>query len=151
MDPLSGTASVIAVVTAALQTGIAIHKAVSGIRDAPQQVSRLASTFDDLNSLLHQLADILTCSPDEQSGDLSKLVDRCVADINAFKGKLAKLNAAPGERPLSRTWKRVKKFIHQDEFGGMGLVVRDHITSLKFQLDVLQRWFNSIPPQYIYY
>jgi hypothetical protein len=145
MDPLSGAASVIAVVTAALQSGIAIHKAVSGIRDGPEQVSRLASTLQDLNSVLRQLTIIPVGHENgrcEDHPELHKAIDRCVKDIESFRTKLVKLTVVPTDKNMGKAWKKVKSYIRKDEFRDMWQIVLRHISSLTFQLGILQRYFS---------
>ena len=144
MDPLSGTASVIAVVTAALQSGIAIHKAVAGIRDGPEQVARLASAVEDLNGLLRQLSTMPAVSQDNRPEDLPELREamvRCAKDVESFNKKLAKLAVVPTDKTLRKAWKQVNSLVRKDEFRDMRQSVLHHISSLTSQLSVLERYF----------
>jgi hypothetical protein len=108
MDPLSGIASVIAVVTAARETGIGIYKIVSGIRDGPKEVSGLLCAFEELNSVLREILSTMPpACPDEQVENLSglqKTIDSCAKDIKIFERKLAGLNSKSGDGGLSKAW-----------------------------------------------
>lgn len=142
MDPLSGAASVLTVIAAALQSGLAIHKAVSGIQNGPEHVSRLASAVEDLNSVLHQLTRVPALSQDGQLDDLSELrktTDKCVRDVESFNRKLAKLTVVPTDNGSRKAWKQVKTLIRKDAFRDMWQLVLHHISSLTLQLNVLQR------------
>ena len=59
MDPLSVTASVIAVATAALQSARALYDVVDGLVDAPNSVSRSKSLLSQTQTTLGTLAQTL--------------------------------------------------------------------------------------------
>jgi hypothetical protein len=144
MDPLSGIASVIAVVTAARETGIGIYMIVSGIRDGPKEVSGLLCAFEELNSVLREILSTMPPScPDEQVEDLSglqKTIDSCAKDIKIFERKLARLNSKSGDGGLSKAWKVVKTLVCKSEFRETRDLVQRYHTSLETRLAVLQRY-----------
>jgi hypothetical protein len=142
MDGVSAAASIVALLTAALQSASAIHAVVSGIRDGPKEVSQLVSALNDLNRELQQLSNIQASRQDggaEDVSDLGQLVDSCVRDVDRFRRRLAEMQHVSADKTLGRALKQFKLILHKGEFQKMWQTIRDHKEGLSLQLNILQR------------
>ena len=99
MDPLSGAASVTAVVAVAFQSIQVIHDVISGIRNGPDQIRRLVISVEDLRGILDQLQNY----NDGDSG-LILAIKNCGEDLEVFKIKLRKLKT-PGTTKVLIAWR----------------------------------------------
>lgn len=75
MDPLSVTASAVALATAALQSAKALHDLVDGLADAPHSVSHSKSLLSQTQTTLGTLARTLetNCAPDTVDSVLKEI------------------------------------------------------------------------------
>lgn len=64
MDPLSVTASVIAIATFALQSSMAAYDFVSGLAEAPQAIARSKASLHETQKTLGALQQMLTTAPE---------------------------------------------------------------------------------------
>jgi hypothetical protein len=147
MDGVSAAASIVALVTVALQSASAIHAVVSGIRNGPEQVSQLILALESLNGVLQQLSRLQTIRQDgsrEDLSDLENLMGSCVKDINRFRRMLAKLQHVPADKTLGRAWKQVKPILHKEEFREMRQTIHDYISRLNLQLNIIQRYVTGL-------
>ncbi|KAF8250895.1 ankyrin [Wilcoxina mikolae CBS 423.85] len=146
MAALGGTASVIAVVTATLQSARAIHIIVSGIKDAPSHVQDLMTNVTDLRmvlDLVNNLHNLATGNAHTQQArhlsELENTTQRCLTDLQEFEAKLARLWNGAGDRRLTQMWKSVKIMLKEDEFFRMGKKIGHYVQALGLQLSVLGR------------
>ncbi|MCJ1396513.1 hypothetical protein MMC18_009404 [Xylographa bjoerkii] len=133
MDALSGAASVTAIVAIAFQSVQVIHDVVSGIRNGPDQIRRLAESVEDLRGILEQLRDL----NDNDTG-LLQAIKNCTGDLEGFKIKLRKLKT-PGETKVRMTWGRVVMILKKEEFHKIQTVLQSHCTGLSLRLNTMQR------------
>ncbi|MCJ1377452.1 hypothetical protein MMC17_000547 [Xylographa soralifera] len=143
MDALSGAASVTAIVTTAFQSIKVIHDVVSGIRNGPDQIRRLAEFVEDLRGILNQLRD-----QNNDDAGLVKAIKNCAEDLEAFKIKLTKLKT-PGDTKVHIAWTRVVMLLKKEEFIEMQTTLQRHCTGLSLSLITMQRalgiqQFNSV-------
>jgi hypothetical protein len=147
MDGVSAAASIIALVTVALQSASAIHAVVSGIRDGPEQVSQLILALEGLNGVLQQLSRLQALRQDgnrEDLSDLENLMGSCVKDIDRFRRMLAKLQHVHADKTLGRAWKQVKSILHKEEFREMRQTMNDYVSRLNLQLNIVQRYITRL-------
>jgi uncharacterized protein YukE len=152
MDAVGGTASVIAIVTATLQSARAIHIIVSGIKDGPFHVQELMTNVTDLRMVLELANNFrnLAAGNAQQASHFAELentIQRCFTDLQGFEAKLAKLWNGAGDRRLTQMWKSVKSVLKEDEFFRMGRKISHYAQILGVQLSVLGRLVDK---EYLY-
>ena len=148
MDPLSGAASVIAVVGAIITTVKASHAVISGLRDAPKELQMLARELIELKAVLEDVMVMSKLNPGQtQSTDptvtaaesavalpSSTLSDHIchVQSIVASVDELVRgFTTVPGSNQIAV--KRVGWMIQ----GKKVMKMRDEIASVKLNISIL--------------
>jgi hypothetical protein len=137
MEPLSTTASVIAIVTAALQCTKTIHEIICGIRNGPTYVQELSVKMSDLRGLLNQLKVVGHRITGDQFDELKATMQRCANDLAIFEGKILKLREVPGEKKRAKVKKRIKAMLKEDDFLSIGRKVTQYIEMIGVQLETV--------------
>ena len=112
MEAIGGVASVISVVTLALQSTKAIFEVASSVKHGSDDIDRLARATSNLTELLEvikRLAEHAESTKSLAEGklleELTPLIDQCA---NALREIVPKLDQVQRD-PKDRRWKRVKK------------------------------------------
>jgi len=137
MDPLSTTASVIAVVTAALRCAKTIREIICGIRDGPTYVQELGMKMSDIRDLLNQLKAVGQRITGNEFDELKATMQRCANDLAMFEEKILKLREVPGEKKWAIVNKRIKATLKEDDFLSMGRRVTQYIETIGVQLEII--------------
>lgn len=113
MEAIGGIASIISVVTLALQSTKVIYEAASSIRHGSDEIDRLARAVSNLEKLLKvikQLAEHATSTSSFAEGKLleglTPLVEQCANALREFPPKLAQLQ----KDSKDGGWRKAKKF-----------------------------------------
>lgn len=113
MEVLSGVASVIAVVTLALQSTKVIYEIASSIGHGSNDIDRLARATSNLERLLKiikHLAEHAESTNSVAEGklleELAPLIDQCASALREFPPKLLQLQ----KDSKDQRWKKVKKY-----------------------------------------
>ncbi|KAH7143990.1 hypothetical protein EDB81DRAFT_884583 [Dactylonectria macrodidyma] len=95
------TASLVAFVTAGIQSAQVIYNTLSAIKDGPEAVKQ--ATRD-----VYTLGDILNHFGKHSSTDkeLRRRINECAADLKGYEVKLEKFVIYDNERTLGKLWKR---------------------------------------------
>ena len=127
MDPLSLTASILAVITAA-QAGVQGLRKLNTFRKAPQELEDLALELESIESLLQDVKHFLELNPLLlQSGGLSQSV-RCAAS------KITKINKLLESKPFA-----LLKLSNAAQGRLIFLRYKDRIQSLRDDLRVVRQ------------
>jgi hypothetical protein len=137
MDPLSLTAGIIAVVTAALQSTRVIKDVLGGIKDGPAHIHELTNLMDDLRGLLKQLRDLGNRTRGGAFDELKALTSRCADDLQVFEAKISKLRNIPGDKRWAKVRKRLKAVIREEDFLSMAKNMDRYINVFSAQLGVM--------------
>ena len=137
MDPLSGTASVIAILGLSLQSIQVIYQAISGVKDGHEAIQHILDVLKTLESLLQQLKSLRTGF--ESDADLPVLVQKCAADLEILERKARKVRILPTDKKLSKAWTGIKLILGKNDVTRMRDVLQAHVASLALQLSILQR------------
>ena len=112
MEALGGVASVIAVITLALQSTKVIYEFTSSISHGSDDINRLATATGNLQNLLEDtklLTEHANRTNSVADGNLLEkikpLVDRCANDLGEISGKLSHLQ----KDSKDGRWKKAKK------------------------------------------
>lgn len=140
MEAVASGASVLAFIAIALKSTKAVYQIVSGIKDGPAQVQRLASTLQGLLGTLEQLSKSKAFTESDSGLDLVEiewLVKRCSEDMISFDGKLKRLGTS-STRGLGNVWKKVKIVLQEKDLEHMWTVVQGHFDILGARLSLFQ-------------
>ena len=156
MDGVSAAASIIALVTFALQSTEVIYKIVHGIKDGPSQIHQLAEQVGRLGRTLKQLNYLLTIEEQrgqkDSHGDLTELraaMQECTADLLKIRTKLEKLESSQSNRGR-KVWSVVKVVFGSKEIETAESRVRWHLQVLDSQLNVHGRLDILFQTRYVY-
>ena len=142
MDGISAAASILTIVTVALQSASYVNAIVTGIKDGPKQARELASAIGDLDRVLQQLSRLKILREEENGCNLSefkRLILKCADDVKGFGRTLINSQHLLGDKKLSKAWKQVRSSLKQSDFQQMSRIVNHHFTTLELQLSLLQR------------
>ncbi|KAF8248642.1 ankyrin [Wilcoxina mikolae CBS 423.85] len=132
MDPLSPAASVVAIITAALNSAKFIHQIIRSIKDGPHHILELSAKLSDLQGILRQLQSF------DRSGnafdELRQFMAPCANDLANFERKLAKLNDIPGEGRWAKIRRGVGIMLREDDFLSMNRKITHYIDILTVQV-----------------
>lgn len=139
MDGLSGVASIVAVVTVALQSVSVIHETIGRIRGGPAELRRLDSSLRDLNQVLKQLSALTEDSRQRDAhdyGDLEGSAARCAADVKNMEQTILRFCRKTDERLAGRTWRRIHLALRGDQLREMQERIQHHEQRLVLQLNI---------------
>lgn len=102
-DPLSVTASVLAVITAAAQSARSLYETIKRFQDRSKTLKRLQDELDDLANILGSLAEVIN-SETTMLVLLQKPIDRCHQVCREFEETMRKFsgNSKPGFRDWTK-------------------------------------------------
>jgi len=86
MEAVGVAASIIQLITAALQSAKAIQTVLSGIEDGPAHVNELSTKLGDLRGILPQLQSLQSTSGNAFD-ELMRSTQRCATDLQVFEIK----------------------------------------------------------------
>ncbi len=139
MDAVGAGASVLAFVGLALQSVKTVHDFLATIKDGPQKVQRLLTEVGNLQTILERLASMQPSSPNEEDfADLYNLSKKCSEDIVAFELVLRRLALGVVDQGTGRFWRRLKLLVSEKDLDHMREVIRFHVVTLHFHLDIFQ-------------
>lgn len=109
MDPLSVTASAVALATAALQSAKALHDLVDGLADAPHSVSHSKSLLSQTQTTLGTLARTLetNCAPDTVNSvlkeiELNKVLESTKSICQGFTAAMTRVTSHSTDSHFSK-------------------------------------------------
>ncbi|KAK4667507.1 Prion amyloid fibrils-forming protein [Podospora pseudopauciseta] len=109
MDPLSVTASAVALATAALQSAKALHDLVDGLADAPHSVSHSKSLLSQTQTTLGTLARTLetNCAPDTVDSvlkeiELNKVLESTKSICQGFTAAITRVTSHSTDSHFSK-------------------------------------------------
>lgn len=109
MDPLSVTASAVALATAALQSAKALHDLVDGLADAPHSVSHSKSLLSQTQTTLGTLARTLetNCAPDTVDSvlkeiELNKVLESTKSICQGFTAAMTRVTSRSTDLHFSK-------------------------------------------------
>ncbi|KAF8241495.1 hypothetical protein K440DRAFT_642216 [Wilcoxina mikolae CBS 423.85] len=135
MAALGIAASIIAVITAALQSAKVIHQILSGIKDGPHHVVELSTKVNDSQAILKQLQNFDRSR--NVFDELKKSIVPCADDLAVFETKLAKLQNTPGEGRWVRIRKGVGIVLREGDFLSMHRKISHYIKVLGVQVGIV--------------
>ena len=143
MDGVSGAASVITVITLAIQLGQAvqkINKFLRNVDEAPKEVVRLIEMLDQLHGTLEHVKELL----EQQSLVLrlpgsplfiTRALEKCEKHIDELEILSAKVRSAFGhQRKLRRTWASMNFVVKKHDLEDIRCRLRDAKTDLQFAI-----------------
>lgn len=147
MDPLSITAGVLAVVTAAGQTRRALERVRTALKAMPGRLSALNNQVADLEVLLRQIASLMASRDQhpelataEAHDQIRDVVSRATALLQELRELSAKVERSGnsqsriGSIQRARTWQRHLPRLHE---------IQDGLTGVKSTLNLLLGASNS--------
>jgi hypothetical protein len=137
MEALGATASILAVVIAALRSAKIIHELLDGIKNGPTHIGELNSKIETLSGLLGQLERVGQRLSGKDIDELKKSTSRCADDLLTFRNKLSKLQNTPGEKSWDRVKKVVKSTLKEEDFLSMGRRLSDYVGVFTVQLGAI--------------
>jgi predicted nuclease with TOPRIM domain len=143
MEALGATASIIAIVTAALHSAKTIRDILSGIKDGPTHVRELEAKTEDLRGLLKQLRNLENRQSGAEFDELRASARRCAVDLHEFGEKLAKLQNVPGDRRWAKVRNGVKSMLREDDFVCMGRKLSHYVDFFTAQLGILGTYVDA--------
>ena len=136
MDGISGAASVVALVTIALQSTKAIYETFTGIHNGPIFLTQLTSELRTLQDVLASIAD-LSKGPAQANTtkfqQLEGLSQRCVTDLQNME---AYLNSLSGGRRIERAWNKLKTYLNTKRLEEFRARVQNHVHAIIAALGV---------------
>ena len=145
-EPLSSTASVIAVVACATESTKFLFKFFRDISRVPENVRQLHRALESLHITLSALQDaIISSDSDLQfSPHLRQRLRECLRHLKAWSSKIARLdsetdqsrsNRHPWERKTRRSWQKVKWLIAgEQELGHFLEIIKLYHTEFSLEL-----------------
>ena len=91
MDPLSISASTLAVITAAVQSTKSLYETIKRFKDRDKTLRRLQDELEDLTNILNSVAQIIH-GETSMLGLLQGPIDRCSRVCRDFEGSMKKFN-----------------------------------------------------------
>ncbi|KAH8892569.1 hypothetical protein GQ53DRAFT_822772 [Thozetella sp. PMI_491] len=108
-DPLSVTASLIAIVGATIQTSITLYNEIQGFRNHPPAVRRLGEELDALNTVLQSLRNHVDDDDDPTLAALKRPLLQCQKECAEFQVLVVRCNAHSNDSRTSwRDWARLR-------------------------------------------
>ena len=141
MDAVGGTASILALVGFALQSTKTIYQAISGIKNGPEQVQKLASAVHNLQLVLEQIS---TCQAVKLAGTetnlkvITDLIEACNKNVSRYENKLTKVRISLNDKKVGKAWKKIKAVLQENDLQRMWTEVNNHVAALGLQLNLLQ-------------
>ena len=146
MDLLSATASLIAIVTFAVQSLNVIGQVLHTIRDGPKRILELTSRVKRFHSILLRVAELL-----KQAGQVDEPTDmpafegmrpilyRCASNLQKIQLLLSTTNL-PKNRDLKRAWAAVKDVLGSKDLDHANQTIEHDMQELHFEVSVLGRY-----------
>jgi hypothetical protein len=135
MDGLSCVASIVAVVTVALQSFGVIHGTIARIRGGPAELQQFDSRLKDLDQVLKQLSTLTEDSRPKGAhgyGELEASAAQCAADV-----KILRFCRTTDERLVGRTWRRLHLALREEQLKKKQDRIQHHKQRLVLQLNIL--------------
>lgn len=141
MEAVGGGASVLAFVGLAAQSAKTLYELFSALKDAPQDVERVATHVHQFQSVLGQLSQsrAFSESAPEVTRDVGQHVKICNDEIEAISAKLKGLRISDHEKQSGIFWKRVKYAFKEKSLRQMGNIIGRHTNLLTLRLSTIHR------------
>ncbi|KAF8534015.1 hypothetical protein BDD12DRAFT_897238 [Trichophaea hybrida] len=136
MDAVSATASIIAIIGAALNSLNAITRILGGIKDGPAHIQDLIVKMKDLESLLVQLQSLQQGTHGRGVGfnELAILTRRCWDDLHSFESELVKHHIGLGGGGWRALREGIRAMLGREKFHKMGQKMSDYYDVFTAQL-----------------
>jgi hypothetical protein len=145
MEGLGVAASVITVVTIALQSVQFISDTVSQIKDGPHSVNRLTAACSDLKQLFDIVEEtakrsehILGATDSAFLNDVRPLLEKCVADLESINNTLSRLELPSGARFRDKVTVNAKSYVHAKDLERMWSTVHRYVQLLETRLSHIE-------------
>ncbi|KAH6984952.1 hypothetical protein BKA56DRAFT_655251 [Ilyonectria sp. MPI-CAGE-AT-0026] len=126
--------SLVAFVTAGIQSATIIYNTLSVIKDGPEVVRQAARNVQKLGVILSHLG-----KHSSVDRELRRHIDECAADLKVYEVKLGKLAVYDNERALGKLWKKIKHVVGEKDIAALHSSMANHIAILDLHLSTLQR------------
>lgn len=131
MEVVASTASFVSL---ALTSAHGIHRALTGIKHAPETVQNLSSSVSTLVKILEQLE---TCKDElALTAGLPGLLSACSEDLQNVEAKLVKQHASGGTK-AQRLKRGFMVMLREREYEAALAMVRQHQGALSLQLNTI--------------
>lgn len=112
MDPLSSTASTIAIIGFAGRTCQYLYEFLNTVSHAPKEIQQHASMLKALSSTLAAIENLSQHLPADValSSEFCVQLSECMTDFRVAEDKMKKLNERLDKGHMRRTWARVRWF-----------------------------------------
>ena len=137
MEVVGGVASIISVVTLALQSTKVIYEAVSSINHGSSSIDKLVRATNNLEKLLkavYRLAVHAQATNNVAEGklleDLTPLVDQCTQNLREISPKLGQLQAKSSDRRWQKAKKLAKVYLDTKGVTDIWNTVNHHVELL---------------------
>jgi hypothetical protein len=122
MDAVGATASIVGIITAALQSTKIIYQIIEGIKDAPTVIKDLGEKVKIIEDALLRMRNIQL-----PSQSLKDRMKKCQHDLESFSRKVKTLSDAfNGESRSNKFRKGLKVWFKEEEFRDMNRILNDH-------------------------
>jgi hypothetical protein len=136
MAGIAEAASLIAVVTIALQSTKIVFETVTGIHNGPPLLQQLASELQRLQDILAQIVDLSKDPAHTNFTNFKGLADlsrRCEIDVQSMRRKLESLC---GGGKIEKAWGKLKTYLHIKHLEEMRKRTSHHVQALGTALGV---------------
>jgi Mg2+ and Co2+ transporter CorA len=147
VEAISAVASVIGVVTAAVQSTKYSYQMIEGIKDAPSMIRKLGDKIKNLEDALVQLKCIQSPSP-----RLKPKVEECQRDLKEFSRKVEKkISDLEGKSRSRKIRKSFQVWFSDEEYKSMNENLDDYVQFFSFQIllnintEIVEKYLIRIP------
>ncbi|KAI9722050.1 MAG: hypothetical protein M1812_002010 [Candelaria pacifica] len=128
-------ASVIAVVSLALQSTQILYTTISGYKNASPTIQRMTTNLQDLAKVLQQLVEY--GNQLDLATELPDLVSRCLEHLKSLEKKLGKLSSSTNNK-AKNCCKNFLSSLEQSDLDRMSALLYQHVAVLSLQLNILE-------------
>lgn len=137
MEPVSAGAGLLTLITFTLQSTKVLYEVVSGIRNGPRKVQRLASDIHRLQSVLTQFSNCPAVRLAPSEIDL-KVIEDCSEDVSRYEKVLQKIQISTEDKRTGKAWKKIKAILKKQDLQDISAQMNYHLTELSLQLNIMQ-------------
>ncbi|KAL2193089.1 hypothetical protein P885DRAFT_64274 [Corynascus similis CBS 632.67] len=142
-DAVSAGASILAFVLLGLKSVKAARETLASFKDGPDNVKKARSDVEKLRLVLERLSHCRILDAPGTEALRADIVS-CFKDIQTFDNKLKQLVPKARSPHRAKYWKRFMAMWDEEALSKMSMRLTNHIASLNFHLNVLQRYKNFL-------